>query len=247
MGPLKLFEGLLHRVQLSQVMSLPQQLFDEMFDENRNRLWRLMGFLQAHIGMGHFVQMNKWQITKHNGIGLLAQGVLLSTMEYSYMNVYPEGVYHCAKCKTSHVMDHKTACFYSNDVGAIICQDCKGAYQDSYIVKAYVEGIPANGIQCSDSIEVLNMEYSADELAQKREESREGMRALNENQNTPFMYYGDKTITDFYHELIARRVCRRWRYVLERRRKLRLVKVLYSCVGLDMNAAIFLARSACVM
>lgn len=228
-------------------MSLPNEVFEQIAQENDQRMWRMLGYMQAHTAMGHFLFMNKWQITSHNGIALLSQGILLSTTEYHYMHIYPEGVYKCSMCETNRNMDHKTNCYYSNDTGAIICPHCLHEATDARPVKSYVEGIQAQFVQPSANIELFDMRHTPEELQNHRETHREQLQTLNSDMNNPYMYIDDKRTETLYEERLARRVVSRWRKFMENKRRGQLLKVLYLGVGMDMNASIMLARQTPVM
>lgn len=231
----------------STTMTLPAEVFERIAPENDRRMWRMLGYMQAHTSMGYYFFMNKWQITTQNGVALYSQGVLLSTLEYDFMDIYPEGEYQCSMCGNHRSMDHQTHCFYSNDTAAVICPHCVNEAVHAQPVKARVEGISYQYVMPSENVEFIDMRMSPADLESQRKIHREHLKSLNTNMDSPYMFYNDKTLELLYKEHLAKRVVRRWRKYMERHRRSHVMKVLYHCVGMDMNASIMIARNIPVM
>lgn len=212
--------------------------------ENHARMMRMLEYMQNHTARQRFMYMNKWQITQHDDIGLKCQGVLVSTIKYEYMYVYPEGVYHCTRCEEECTMNHNTHCYYSEEYGSIVCPTClETVGLQSRTVRAYIEGVTIKDIMPTESIELIDQRKTEEELQNRREEVKNNLKTVNTKMNTEIMYYDDKTTEMFYEEFLAKRVVRRWKNYIESRRRAQVLKVLYLAVGLDMNASIMLARN----
>lgn len=222
-------------------MSIPESTMADIIIQNQERMERMMNYINLHVQSGNYIAMTNWDVTKHNGIAMLLQGVLLSTIEYEYMQMYPKGAYCCAMCKNMQNMSHETHCYFHDGLSSIVCEGCHTVADRC--VKAYVEQLQEEDIGSAEYCNFIDMRMSAEELKIEREEKRHIISNVNQISTTEFMYMNDKTIEDIREEMLAKRVIRKMRARILQRRRMNMFRVLYSCVGLGMDASIVLAQS----
>lgn len=222
------------------IMSISDETMAEIIINNQERMQRLMSMIATHTSNHHYINMNKWDVTKHNGIALLAQGVLLSTIEYEYMEMYPKGQFYCPKCERTLSMSHNEPCYFSSHSSCMACATCKE--DGDRCVKAYVEHLQEKDIGTPEICDFIDMRMDNQQLCELRIEKRNMLSKVNELPNTEFMYMDDKTIEDIRGEMLAKRVFQKLRSKVQKKRQLMLFRVLYDAVGLGLDASIIFAQ-----
>lgn len=226
-------------------MEVPSDIYEDAMEQNHYRITRMMTRIQMHVNLGNNLKMNQWHFVKYNGIAYRIEGVLISTMRYNYMHMFPEGTYGCASCGKQNTMNHVDKCYVSAMHGLIICPTCSDPAFDHALV-ASLTHVTEKDIQMSSNtrcVTVFDQTMNEEELTILEHEDILNLEALTHNHNSEFIYVNNKTMGIIRTEFLARRVLRRWRAFLHRQLQSRLFKVLYHCAGLNMTTSVILSKT----
>lgn len=203
----------------------------------------MMDDMLRHIKNGGYIFYARgWRFTQHNGVAYSVQGVLISSMRYKYLKMYPHGSLECSECLSFTEIDHEHHCYVSAVHGGLVCAECADVETDRR-VHAYLDGLGPTDVHNYEKFEFFDKRLDEDELVIREEELMKMMEGMNENMSCEFVYLNNKTIEHIRAEFLAKRVIRRWRNIVAARIKERVVRVLYHCVGMDFNASLVLAKS----
>lgn len=225
---------------------LTQQSYNETMEENRVRVSRLNSRIDTHRNLGCKIDITRWNFVKHNGVALRLEGVLISTMRYKYLNIYPEGRYECAECSEMHAMDWEKPCHMSAAHGMIICPECADTTMDRHLVTSLTHVDEFDMKTDGTDPVIVDLCLSEEDLVIMEEEKQKTLAGLTENWDVEYIYLNNQRMSDIRGRFLAKRVLHRWRALIRHQVQSRVFKVLYHCADMDMNTAIVLAKSVCV-
>lgn len=216
------------------------------FQMSQERMNRMMSWIMKHHSHNLSYCMTTWQMVKHKDVGIRLEGVLISTIEYSYMCMYPKGVYQCGLCEKLRNMDKDHVGLWDASRSCIICQECNATHQipPHNVMNVYtrLEGISESELQHNDCIEWVDNTPTSDEMTQMHNDRITWLETINKNYNSEWVYCMNKNMSDIRQEILAKRVIRRWRQRIVQNIKTKTAQILYNAVGLNIDAAIVLAN-----
>lgn len=219
---------------------LSDERMQEIMEDNNNRMLTMMGYIYAHTSMGHGFQMDCWKATLHKDVAFQLEGVLISTIVYDSVVLYPAGVFTCSCCGQSRQIDHQSHCFISHDSG-IVCIHCKGDLSLRPL-NSVLEFVTVKDLNNAEYIQFVDMRKDMQSIEAKEKELKEHMEAMNKRTDLEFVYVDNKKTVDLYHDMLAKRAVLRWKAFVQKKREWKMFRVLYNVVGMDLNAAFVLAR-----
>lgn len=226
-------------------MNVPIELYQQAMDQNRYRMERMVARMQMHVNLGCKFSFMQWNLVKHNGVAYRIEGVLISTMRYNYIHMFPEGSYECAECGMMKEMDYKRKCYGSTSHGMLVCPSCADDTFDQPLM-ASLTHVSEWDVKTDACISIINETSTEEELCMREEESMKNLEGLKDNMNSEFIYVQNKTMATIRAEFLAKRVIRKWRAHVRHQVQSKVFKILYHCVNMDMNAAVMLSKTVCV-
>lgn len=222
-------------------MSLSADRLAEVMADNQERISLMMARIAQHTSQGRAFCMTHWDVTKHNDVSFHVEGVLISTLPFVYMKMYPCGTFECSRCECTISMSHEHHCFWDANTSGIVCNHCKEQVTPS--ICAMMDFVTEQDFSSIDDCKFIDKTIPQTQIEAKDNELQQHLQTINQNMSVEYIYHNNKKIKDLRDSCLARRVFRRWRRVVECRYRTQVCKVLYHCVGLDIHASLVLCQS----
>lgn len=213
------------------------------FFDNTDRVLRTMTYMTKHLLTGNAINLEKWRVTRTLDFGIRMEETLVSPAYVEALIISPVGTYQCGCCKQEgipfadlrpvavHIYHQQLLCDTCYEYGnQSDVKDILMKFSDD--VDMYLQAV--TNIQC---MEVIDKRF--DDFNEKMESYREIARKVA--QVNDMSYIDGKNIAEIREELIAKKVLRKWKKMVNLRRQLYLFRVLYDQLH-DINASIVLAK-----
>lgn len=222
-------------------MALPLDRLTEVMAENQERISLMMYRIAQHTSHGRAFCMTHWDVTKHNDVSFHVEGVLISTLPFVYMKMYPCGTFECSRCECIENMSFEKHCFWDVHTNGIVCAKCREHV--SHTIYASLDFVTEHELSSIDDCKFIDKTVSQKEIDIKNKGLQEHLSTINRNMSVEYIYIDNKKISDIRHSILARRVFRKWRALVQYRNRVRVCRVLYHCIGLDIHASLVLCQS----
>ncbi len=223
-------------------MDVPADLMQEAMAQNRYRIERMIARMQMHVNLGCKFSFMQWNMVKYNGVAYNIEGVLISTMRYNYMHMFPEGSYECAECGNMNDMDHEHKCYASTNHGMIVCPTCADNAVDHPLM-ASLTHVSEWDVKTDACMSIFDRRMSDEELHHREEQNKKTLEGVNVNMQAEWVYLQNKKMKDIRADFLAKRVVRKWRELVRHQVRSRVFKVLYHCARMDMNSSVILSKN----
>lgn len=211
---------------------------EQVYIQNNNRILQLYSRTASHLLHLYQFYPNYWIIKKSRDIGIQIQNTLVSTLPYYKYKLYPCGIFDCATCHNRMTMDETSICYYEEESSGFICHDCK---TDMSMPNVTI----LEGFHNMEKIDVPNM-FMVDEcmnekeweeyMEEKREVARKAANAWGAT------YLNNWSIEDLRWRRLAKRGVQAFQRNREKRLREKTFRALYHLAGMDIHAALVLAK-----
>jgi len=222
-------------------MTLPTNRLAEVMADNQERISVMMSRIAEHTSQGRAFCMTHWDVTKHNDVSFHLEGVLISTLPFVYMKMYPCGTFECSRCNCNVKISHEQHCFWDANTNGIVCSNCKE--QMTPRICAMLDFVTEHDFSSIDDCKFIDKTTPQIQIETKDNELQHHLKTINQNMSVEYIYHNNKKIKDIRDAFLAQRVFRKWRRLVECRCRQRVFKVLYHCVELDIHASLVLCQS----
>lgn len=213
------------------------------FSNSMERVVNTMSYMTHHLLKGHAIHLTKWRATRILDFGINIEETLVSPAYVEALIISPVGTHQCGCCKKTdipfeymkpiavHIYDQYLMCDECYEYGNL--SDVKRIpmkFEED--LEMYLQAI--TNIGC---MEVVDTRF--DDFNEKVEANCVIAEQFAQAHN--MSYISGKNIANIREELLAKRVLRKWKKMVNTHRQLYLFKVLYDHLH-DINASIILAK-----
>lgn len=181
---------------------------------------------------GRTVRVGEWDAKIYKTPSIIDDGVIVIPITFEVASVCPVGLCECGACGAFWIANHNDKMYWNDAHQWIVCGDCRGEDLPFMMVTTLQTHVlrtdPIVGISYEEEIDEQKGHVVAKESAVRRN----------------LHYFEGKSAMDLYHDLLAKRVARRWRRAVKTKLFVRTAWVLYSSLGFDRMTCAGLARRA---
>lgn len=216
-----------------------------IFSKETDPLFRTISFMGSHLVQGNMLHLEKWRMAHALEFGVRIEETLVSPAYIDVIVFSLMGSFQCGCCKKEKVSFSESENVHVHTENKyIICSDC---YSMGLSSDAAVEKLSMKYDQCVETYLKVWKDLSYVEFIDRREhkfqEQLATYRKIAEKaaEMNDLIYLDGKNIQDVRQELLAKRVLRKWKKMVNQHRQSYLFQVLYSQLH-DINASIVLAK-----
>lgn len=215
-----------------------------MEDANSLNDWRLAELIdrmKTHFYNNDLtVIMKRWDCVRKNRYEVHTEDdVLVCVTNDVTMDFYPSGYFECGGCHKLAPLSHEHHAFFNYNRDCMICTSCNNRYKHT-MVPAYplmcarIFGEPE--LDDTEHIRFITVHRPASRAAiQRKIAIKRAERVVAAN---PDLHYFDgKSTTELYHDLLARRVVRRFRLFITARLRLKVAWVISAVTNINRTTA----------
>lgn len=202
--------------------------------QNQMMSWQ---FMVHKIYQRRMVRVTEWYAKVYISSYLAEDGVILVPSVYEFASLYPIGLCECGACGVLWLPDQVDRMYWDDENLMIVCRDCiqNRNVQTVMLVStdtSQIRGDPTVHINVEEHIDTL----SALEFGHTF--------ATTFAHDLGMHYFNGKDTRQLYHDILAKRVARRWRMMIHRRRTMQLTHVFECKLGLGRDTCLDLAQKA---
>ena len=208
-------------------------------------MFRTMSFMASHMVHGYKLHLEKWRMVHALQFGIRIEETLVSPAYVEVIVFNPMGSFQCGCCKKEGIsFDESEDVHVHTDSKCILCAECYAmclnahAAVDKFSMR-YDESVDTyldvgKKLACVEFIDRRDQQFQ--EHMSTYQKFAEKVAEVND-----LTYLDGKNIQDVRQDLLAKRVVRKWKKMVNQRRQGYLFQVLYSQLH-DINASIVLAK-----
>ena len=203
----------------------------------------LLDRLNTHVRCGLLLNVHAWLYVTKQRFDTVIDGVIVGVQRVSYVDIIPDCTYRCGSCYEIQATNILQNAYFNYNQGHIICPSCARRltvdppypmvqvcwYEDVTDLFRYMESIDAN-------IPVRRVKTLTIEHAYYKELDRARDIAIT----TGKKFFGGALSVDIWHDILARRVIRRFRRYTHRRKT---AHVIHLKTGLHKEDVSMMLRS----
>ena len=207
-------------------------------------MFRTMSIMTYHLLHGNKLYLEKWRMVYCLEFGIRIEETLVSPAYIEVVMFHPKGLFQCGCCRKEDVPFEKHV-HVDRENKCLLCPEC---YQLSQVASLPVDQLCIKYDEVVEGYVEAGKKLSCIEFVDQRyqdfEEHMGHYQTFAKNvadANDDLIYLGGKDMHMVREELLAKRVIRKWKKLVNQRRQSYLFQVLYSQIH-DINASIVLAK-----
>ncbi len=182
------------------------------------------------------VRITEWYAKLYISSYLAEDGVILVPSVYEFASLYPMGLCECGQCGSLWLSDQHDRMYWDMDRLMIVCHDCR-----------HGRNIQTVMMMCMDTSQIrndasvhINFEEYVDTLS-ALETAHSFAKQFADDLG--MHYFGGKDTTQLYHDMLSKRVLRRWRNMMQKNLQKRVTWVLEKKLNIGRSTCEFLAKN----
>lgn len=185
------------------------------------------------------VMVDSWDLVMRKSIAIDMRNLLIQFIPTDDLWIYPRGKCHCNQCKQVVNMNYKHRVYLESPTN-VVCKECKStdARPMLKIEYAFSESELRTNMQLI-SFEELNLFYVDDTHPINHETGRKICQVHTEHH-----YILNKSVEDLYHDVLARRVIRKFKKNVQKKINNRMQQILYHNTDIGIDACVVLSKEA---
>jgi len=196
---------------------------------NDYMMWQLLSHREIH---GRTVQVTEWDAHIYRVPQLMEDGVILVPTVFEYGSAFPVGICECGRCGAFWIPNHQEGMYWDYPQQMIVCEDC--LQPDMPIEPIYMVSIHVPITHDSPKVHIQFTQIVDESLENAIAEHLAIVRGLH--------FFEGRTAADLFTQVLAKRVVRRWRALMQRKLILNMTFVFITRLGMNTLTCIGLAR-----
>lgn len=213
--------------------------------DNNERLAELVDRMHVHhYDHGLSICMDQWICVNKRYYDTVLDGELIGVSQMEYMDFYPQGTFECGRCYNIKEINEKRWAFFHYYNNYMICHECNQHLKHN-IAPPYpamwCRVIGSHDISSIDNISIINR-YPKQTQAQRHYRVAY-KRSQNIAKKTGKHFIDGMCTTDLWHQMLARRVIRRFRALVAQRTREKVAYIIYHRTNVNKDTATAIAST----
>jgi len=216
----------------------------QYIDGNQERMDELMSRIQAHHHLHGFgVNLQRWDCVRKRMYQPLIDGVLVAVELLTYVDFHPCGTFQCGMCEKAHDMSSVSPCYFDYNFQMIVCSGCNQTMKPRAIPafpRMFARMFGEVEVDAYDHVHVTDVCKNENKMKHCRNIALKQAQRIAKGSN--MMFLDGKSTLDVWHTMLAKRVIRRMKHLLEVNMRKKVAYVLYKKTHLDASTALQLVH-----